>query len=327
MSKVELAIKFGSNEITVFKKGLGIVARQSNYVAITKKGKIGAYGDKAKQLVRTKPNHYSIEQPIKGIEIVDEDLAVTLLTEILDKARFDDKCSMRAIVAVPCAMTERKVLELKKVLNKAGVSKVVFVQNAVCVMQNELDIRDDQQCLVVDIGKYITDISVASKYHFECGRDYFIGGGEMDDAVATYIEDNYNVKVTNELAEEIKREVASLYENDTYTTTFEGLNGDEFVNIAIRANEARIAVINVYNKIFDLIKEFIEGLPKETVANIKKNGVIFTGGVSSICGLSEYAYNKLDIPVINMVNPLDAVILGAGKLIGLNDKDYPHINI
>ncbi len=327
MSKVELAIKFGSNEITVFKKGLGVVARQSNYVALSKSGKIGAYGEKAKQLVKQKSSQYSLEQPIQGIEIVDEELAVILLKEILNKAKFEDNSSIRAIVAVPCAMTERKVLELRNVLNKSGVDKVVFTQNAVCVMRNELDLPDHAKCLVVDIGKFVTDIAVASKYTFECGRDYFIGGAEMDEAVATYIEDNYGVKVSIEHAEEIKKDVASLYENDTYTTSFEGINGDKFENVNIRANEVRIAVINVYDKIFDLIKEFLESLPSETLASVKKNGVIFSGGVSSICGLSEYAFNKLGIPVINVVNPLDAVIFGAGKLIGASVKDYPHIHI
>lgn len=327
MSKIELAIKFGSDEITIFKKGLGIVARQSNYLAVTKSGRIGAYGDKAKNLVKQKPSQYSLRQPIQGIEVVDRNLALILLKHTLSRAKFEENALTSAVVAVPCAMSERKLLELKSFLKQAGVGKTTFVQNAVCVMRNELNLPDHAKCLVVDIGKHITDISVASKYDFESGRDYFIGGAEMDDAVAMYIEDNYLVKVSNDQAEMIKKEVASLYENDTYTTTFEGLEEDKFVDITIRANEVRIAIINVYNKIFDLIKEYINTLPAETSASIKKNGVIFTGGASSIYGICEFAFNKLNIPVINMLNPLDAVIIGAGKLIGLSANDYPHIHI
>ena len=326
--KIELAIKFGSNEIIICRKGLGIVARQSSYLAIHKsKGKICCFGDQAKQLCHLKPEQYRLEQPIQGIDIVDIALAQKLLDNVISQAVFENG-SISAIVAVPCALTEKKLLELKLLLNKAGVNKITFVQNGVCVRSNLTNIDDDEEVMVVDMGKFVTDVSVLTRYKFNTGRTYLIGGGEMDGALATYIQDNFDVKITEEQAETIKDECASMFENDMYTYEFKGITPEnEYKSVTIRANEVRVAVIGVYEKIFDLIEEMLEQLPSDTIAEIRKNGIVFTGGVSSIHGLTEYATKRLNLPIRVVDNPKDEVVLGASKLLSLNKEDYPHINI
>ena len=326
--RIELAIKFGSNEIIVYRKGRGIVARKSSYVATYKSnGKICAYGDKAKSLCALKGSQYNLHQPVQGINIVNTKLASALLNNIIDEAVLENGL-ISAIVAVPCALTEKKLLELKTLLQGIGIFKITFVQNSVCVRSNLLDLPEDAKVMIVDMGKYLTDISVLTKYDFVMGRNYLIGGGEMDTALATYIEDNYNITIGDDHAETIKNELASMYDNDMYTVTFEGINPkDEYQEVTMRANEARVAIIGVYDKIFDLIEEVLEELPSNILAEIKKYGIVFTGGVASINGLVEYATKRLNLPTRVVDNPKDAVILGAGKLLSLNKEDYPYIKL
>lgn len=329
MSKIELAIKFGSNEIIVYRKGLGIIARQSSYIATArgKTNKIYAYGDEAKRLYNLKSLQYDLHEPIQGINIIDIALAQKLINNVIDSA-IHESGSISAIVAVPCALTERKLLELKLLLQNAGVGKIVFVQNAVCVRHNLNNIDESGEVMVVDMGKFLIDVSVLTKYSFVKGRNYLIGGAEMDDALATYVQDNYNVSISKDLAETVKDEVASMHANDMYTTTFTGVDeNNEYKQITIRANEARVAIIGIYEKIFDLIEEVLDDLPSETLAEVRKNGIVFTGGVSSVHGLTEYATKRLNMPVQVVENPKDAVILGAGELLSLSKEDYPYIKL
>lgn len=329
MSKVDLAIKFGSNEIIVYRKGFGIMARQAGYVATLKSkpnGKIYAYGLEAKRLCELKPDQYMLHQAIQGIDIINPVLAEALLNNVIEEALFEGG-SISAIVAVPCALTEKKLLEIKILLNKVGISKIRFVQNAVCVRTAIQGLEDSEETMIVDIGKYLTDISVVSRYTFVAGRDYLIGGAEMDTALRVYIEDNYGVVISDEQAETIKNEVASMHQNDMYTNTFTGIADNEYKEVTIRANEARVAIVGVYEKIFTLIEEFMETLQPSTLAEVRKNGIIFTGGVSSVCGFTEYATKRLNMPVKVLDNPKDAVILGAGKLISLSKDEYPYIKI
>ena len=327
MGKIELAIKFGSNEIIVFRKGFGIVSRISSYVATSKNGaRIYAYGDDAKHLCKLKGSQYTLHEPIQGIDVVNVRFAKALLKYVIDNVVLE--CGViEALVAVPCALTEKKLLELKILLNSVGVSKITFIQNAVCVRTN-LKVDENAKVMVVDMGKYLVDVSVLTKYEFIAGRNYLIGGAEMDNAFATYIQDNYDVEIGQDIAETVKNELASMYHNDMYTTTFNGIDANsEYKEVTMRANEARVAIIGVYDKIFDLVQEMMETLSKDVLAQVRTNGIVFTGGVSSINGLVEYASKRFNMPAMVVENPKDAVILGAGKLLSLNKGDYPYIKL
>lgn len=326
MFNIDLAIKFGSNEIIIYRKGFGIVAKEPAYLAVEENGKnikVKAIGKKAEKLFLTGSGNVTIYQPIEKSEIVNEKMASILIHGILNEV-IQDKfllTKLNALVAVPCALNVKQLKLLKKILHESGVTKVTFVQNAVCARQN-LELDTHSRIMVVDIGKYITDISVLNDFNFDFGRMYFLGGIDMDTSITTFIQDNHNLEVSDLTSEAAKNEIASLYERDLYKAEYIGINSNnKFVKNNITANEIRVAVVNSYDIIFNLITEILKDLPKEIVADIYLNGIYFVGGASSISGLYEYAKKKLDMPIIVADEPKDAVILGAGKLLG-KGKDF-----
>ena len=327
---INLAIKFGSNEIIVFRKGMGIVAREKTFVAMSKinrSRKIYAYGDDAVKLCLQKHTEYKLFQPIKGVEILDKTFTKILIERVLKKCVFESG-SIYALVAVPCALSEKKLLELKLLLNEAGINKINFVQNAVGVRMSNTKLPENAHCMIVDMGKYLMDVSVLTKHQFCTGRNYLIGGAEMDVALATYIQDNYDLFVTEQQAEQIKNEAGSLYNNDMYTINFEGLTeSDTYKEITLKANEIRIAIVGVYDKMFDLIEESIDSLEPDVLAEVCKYGIIFTGGVSCIPGLVEYAKKRFDFPIMVEDNPEDAVVLGIGRLLTLKLGEFQYIQL
>lgn len=331
--KIDLALKFGSHEIIIYRKGYGIIAKEPAYLAVTPYGKrmrVRAVGRMAEKLKLSKAKNVLVYQPIKNSEVVDERLATILIRKIIDEKIFDRfmLSKIRCLVAVPCAMTVENLTTLKRVLMQAGLSDINFVQNGVCVRQYDETVDDRSNCMVVDVGKYTTDFSVLSKNNFVCGRDYFLGGAQMDEALKTYIEDNFNLEVSLPVAEEIKSKIASLYEGDSYSCEFSGINSNKvFEKATITANEVRVAISSVYDKIFNLIKEYLDTLPKELTAEVYKNGVIFSGGSCKLDGLFEYASEKLDMPIIALDNPVDAVILGLAKLLDVQRKSIVKIEV
>lgn len=325
MFNIDLAIKFGSNEIIIYRKGFGIIAKEPAYLAVVENGnkiKVKATGKKAEKLFFSKSSDVTVYRPIENSEIVNEKMAEILMSEIM-KNVIQDKfllSKLSALVAVPCALNEAQLLLLKKVLNVSGVNKVMFVQNSVCVREN-LDIDPHSRIMIVDIGKYITDISVLNDFNFDFGRMYFIGGSNMDESITTFIMDNHALEVSDETSEAVKNEIASLYERDLYKTEYIGINGnDKFERKEISANEVRVAILNVYERIFDSIKEVLKTLPKEIAADIYSNGIVFVGGASSIPGLYEFASKHFDLPIIIPDDPINSVILGAGKLLSKNGQ-------
>lgn len=324
MFNIDLAIKFGSNEIIVYRKGYGIIAKEPAYLAVVENGKsikVKATGKEAEKLFHAKSSNVTVYQPIIKSEIINEKMAEILLTEII-KNVIPEKFLLTGInllVAVPCALNEAQLTKIKKVLHRCGVNKITFVQNGVCARAN-LELDTHSRIMVVDIGKYLTDISVMNEYNFDFGRMYFLGGEDMDKSLTSFIQDNYSLEVSDMTSEAVKNEVASLYDRDMYRTEYIGIDeNNKFVKKEITANEVKVAIVNYYNKIIDLIGEVLKELPNDIVADIYSNGVMFVGGASKIAGLYEYAKLKLDMPVIVPEDPQDAVILGTGKL--MNSKN------
>lgn len=328
MFNLNLAIKFGGNEISIYKKGVGLIIKEPAFLAVVENGKtlkVQAVGKQAEELFMTTASDVTVYQPIKDGSIENEDMAVLLFSEIVKKSLINKSFvqNINALVAVPCGLNVEQLKLLESVLHKSGVNKVCFATNAVCAYAN---LNMDKNMLVVDIGKYVTDISVVNKFGINFGRMYYIGGQNMDESITTFIQDNHNLEVSDQTSEAIKNEIASLYEKDMYSTEYVGITDDNrFKKQSITANEIRVAIKNVYDTILDKIKQVISLQTKEVVAEIYSNGVMFVGGGSKIAGLYEYATNKLELPVTILDEPADSVILGAGKL--LNEKTFAKIEL
>ncbi len=331
MVNIDIAIKFGSNEIIIYRKGFGIIAKEPAYLAVDNDGgklKVRAIGKQAEKLFLSKSSSVDVYQPIVKSEIVNEKMATILLTEIIRNVitdRFMLK-QLSALVAVPCALKPEQLNVLEHVLHASGVHKVTFVQNSVCARAN-LDIDSHAHIMVVDIGKYITDISVLNDYDFVKGRMYFVGGLDMDKSITTFIADNHGLEVSDLTSEAAKNEIASLYDRDLYRVEYIGIDeNNKFIKRDITASEVKVAVVNLYDQILKIVLETIQSLPKEISADIYNNGVMFVGGASCIAGLYEYAKKKLDLPIIIQESPMDSVILGAGKLLS-SEKKFLKINL
>lgn len=327
---MDLAIKFGSSEISVYKKGVGIVAKEPAYLAVTEKGKslkVQAVGKDAEELFLSSSSDVTVYQPIVNGVVENEKMCTMLISEIVHKCVSNKGLigSVSALVAVPSGLNDIQLKQLQHVLHQAGLGKIQFVVNAVCVYAN-LELDKKSHVMVVDIGKQLTDVVVLNGYDIDFGRTYFIGGETMDSSITTFIQDNHNLEVSDLTSEDVKNEVASLYERDLYSTEYVGIDSNnKFAKHNITANEVRVAIQNVYDTILGFVNDVIKLQPKEIAADIYNNGIVFVGGGSKISGLYEYAKKKLDMPVIIPDEPVDSVIIGAGKL--LSQKEYIKIEL
>ena len=330
MFSINLAIKFGSGEISVYQKGVGIIAKEPSILAVSGNGKnssVKAIGKRAEKLIYSKTEDLSVLQPIVNAEIVDEKMAILLFTEILHNVLQNKSfvSHISALVAVPCGLNYEQLNKIKKVIKASGVSKITFVSNAVCV-RKMFDFEENEPIAVVDIGKNVTDITVLNDFEIYSGRTYFVGGVDMDKSISTFIQDNHNLEVLDVTSEEIKNEISSLYERDTCTTKFIGIDTDNhFRKDDITASEVTLAITSIYDSILNSCKDVINSLDKNTSARIYKNGVVFVGGASCIPGLYEYVSKKFDANIIVPENPIDIVLLGAVKLLNTTEE-FPIID-
>lgn len=322
--RTELAVKLGSDEIVVYRKGEGILARVPAYVAVNKSGLIRFYGKDAFARVNTKNENLTIIQPIKNGVITDKELAVKLISHIFETNHISASIFKHVVgvVAVPCGLSLNDLETVSYVMKMSGIDSLRLVQSGACAREFENLWDKKRYVCVVDIGASITDISIVSGEDFHSGADYMIGGVQMNDAIQTFIFDNYFGTISKETAEFVKKDIGSLYNRDFAKSELTAVADDGSAKkIEIKAHEIRTAICGIYDKIFTLVKNYINEQGVSIINEIRNNGILFCGGATQIAGFYEYAKTKFDFPVHLSKNPMDAVLLGASKIVDM--PNYP----
>ena len=77
----------------------------------------------------------------------------------------------------------------------------------------------------------------------------------------------------------------------------------------------REAIDPIILRIEDMVKVALEQTPPELAKDIVDQGIIMSGGVSQLRGLSERLSRSLNTPVVVAEDPLFAVARGVGKIL------------
>ena len=86
--------------------------------------------------------------------------------------------------------------------------------------------------------------------------------------------------------------------------------------LLISDEEVREALTETFSTIVEAVKIALERTPPELAADIVDKGVVVAGGGSLIQGLDTLLREEIGLPITLAVDPLSAVALGAGKVLG-----------
>lgn len=323
MALIEIAIDMGSSNTVIYKKGSGIVLREPTLIALqnTQKHnyKVLAVGLDAKKLQGKTGEDVTIVSPIVEGIIKNTELAVELVKYFLSKiTKAFDK--VKALVVVPCGITEEEIKDFQKVMFSSGIGKVSFVSSLVCLSLGSNNLQTNHSQLVVNIGGGKTEVGAVINSSVLTGCNISFGGRSIDNSIVEFVQNTHNLKISNVTAEKIKNEIASLYETDRSNMEIAGadLMSNRFVSDVVSAREIRPVIADGLSKVIATILAVIGECAPDVVADIHNKGIVLSGGVSQMVGIEGFMSKILETPVTILEQPENTVILGAGKL--LNDQ-------
>ena len=322
MATIEIAIDLGSSNTVIYKKGSGIVLREPTIIALqsTQKNnyKVLAVGYEAKKLQGKTGEDVTIVSPVVEGVIKNTELATEMLKHFLSKITkgFD---KFKALVVVPCGITDDEIKDFQKVMFSSGISRVSFVPSLVCMAVGNNYAQNNHSQLVVNIGGGKTEVGALINSSVLSGCTISYGGRAIDNDIISFIEKTHNLKISAVTAEKIKNEIASLYETDKSNMEIAGADimSNRFVSDVVTAKEIRPVVADGLGKIVATILAVVGECAPDVIADIHNKGVYLCGGVSAISGIESFISKILEVPVMLCEQPENLVILGAGKL--LND--------
>src|SRR5712692_5824179 len=172
--------------------------------------------------------------------------------------------------------------------------------------------------LVVAVPSGITGVAVISFGGIVTSQSVRVGGDEMDQAIIVFAKKEYSLMLGERTAEEIKMAVGSACPSPEEPHA--EIRGRDLVSglpktVVISGGEVRHAIAGPVSTVVDIVKTTLGKCPPELAGDLMDRGIALTGGGALLRGLDERLREETGMPVHLADNPLESVVLGAGKCV------------
>ncbi len=313
----DIGIDLGTASVLVYVKDKGIVIREPSVVAIDKNnGKVMKVGMEAQEMIGRTPGSIVAIKPLKDGVISDYESTEKMLKYFIGKVNTSKLFKPRVIVCVPSGVTEVEQRAVIDATMHAGARSVHIIEEPIAAAIGAgIDIAKPYGSMIVDIGGGTTDIAVISLGGIVTSESIKIAGDKFDEALIKYLRKKYNIAIGDRTAEEIKKQVGSVYFRDeTISCTVKGrsLVSGLPQTITISSEETFEAFEEPVSRICEAIHTVMENTPPELIGDISTRGITLTGGGSLIYGLDKLLQRETGIKVEVAADAISCVAIGTG---------------
>ncbi|GEL13007.1 rod shape-determining protein MreB [Lapidilactobacillus concavus DSM 17758] len=313
-----IGIDLGTANTLVYIEGKGIVLNEPSVVAKNvKTGEIVAVGAEARDMIGRTPANISAIRPMKDGVIADYDTTATMMKYFIKKTIGTGKPYV--MVCVPSGVTEvekRAVIDATRV---AGAREAYVIEEPfAAAIGAGLPIMEPTGSMVVDIGGGTTDVATISLGGIVSSRSIRMAGDKIDEAVAAYIRQHFNLLIGERTAEEVKIQIGSASVTDAAELDNMTVRGRDLISglpktIEVSATDIAKAIQEIVDAIIGAITETLEETPPEISADVIDHGIVLTGGGALLKHLAEVVSEATKVPVFVAQDPLDCVAIGTGE--------------
>jgi rod shape-determining protein MreB and related proteins len=321
----DVAIDLGTANTLVYQKQRGILFAEPTVIALNKEtGAVLAMGEAAWQMIGRTPGYIVAVRPLRSGAISDFDVTEKLIRLILQRAGVTRLSRARVLVCVPSALTgvERRAVE-EATLAAGARSCYLIEEPMAAAIGAGLPIHEPLGNLVVDIGGGTSEVALISLGGIVTNTGVRIGGFDLDAAIQNHVRREYTVAIGERTAERIKIAVGSafpLIHEDKAELRGRDLATGLPKNILITTEEIREAIHEPIRAVVASVLECIGASPPDLVQDVLTNGITLTGGGGMLSGLDMLLSQEAEVPVHVTEQPLEAVVLGAGKCLEAFDS-------
>ncbi len=316
-----IGIDLGTSNTLVYTKENGIAVREPSVVAFDRAtSRVLAVGSAAKRMVGKTPSSVEALSPLRDGVISDYEFCTDMLSEFIRQA-IGTVIGIRpkALVCTPFGITEVEKHAVEDTVVEAGASSVLTIDEPLCAAIGAgLPVLSACGSMVVDIGGGTSEIAVVSHGGIVASSSTKISGNTFDNAIISYIKQQFNVLIGEASAEEIKKKIGSAHPGaDIGAIEVKGRNmrDGKAAEFTLYSAEVREAISEPLTSLFEAIRSVLDATPPELCADIYDSGITLCGGGAMLGGLNFYLQEKTKLPIKIAARPLDCVADGLGKLI------------
>ena len=327
MGNNSFGIDLGTNNIKIYNRNDDTVIIEKNMIAIENKNTLFAYGNSAFEMYEKAPGNIHITYPLSNGVIADIHHMETLVKFFISDLCKGNVKPAEYYVAVPTDVTAVEKRAFYDLIRDANVKakKIMVVEKAVADgLGLDIDVKNAQGVLVVNVGYDTTEISILSLGGIVLSRLIKVGGQKFDDAIRAAIRREFSLIVGGKTAENVKIALSDLTKEGKPAVVY----GRDIVTGLPVEREIPTALVDSsltehFDTIIDNVKVILERTPPELAADIYRHGIYLTGGASQVSRLADLLSNGTGLKVQLAENPLSSVAMGLAKII--KDDNYKSV--
>ena len=317
-------IDLGTNNIKIYSRNDDNIMVQKNMIAIENKNTLFAYGDSAFEMYEKAPGNIHISYPLSNGVIADIKNMETLVKYFVSDLQNGNPRPAEYYIAVPTDVTEVEKSAFYDLIKDANVKakKIMVVEKAVADgLGLDIDVKNSQGVLVVNVGYETTEISILSLGGIVLSRLIKVGGMKFDEAIRAAVRREFSLIIGGKTAEAVKIALKELEPENRGAIVY----GRDIVTGLPVEREIPTQLVDEsleehFNTIIDNVKVILERTPPELAADIYRHGIYLTGGASQVAHLEERLAQGTGLKVNVSENPVTSVAIGLSKII--KDDNY-----
>lgn len=316
----DLAIDLGTANTLVYARGEGIVLNEPSVIALNSRtNEVLAMGRDAWKMIGRTPSYIVAVRPLRKGAITDFEVTQEMIRLLLKRVGVNRFNRPRVVICVPSAITAVEKRAVTEAARKAGATEAQLIEQPMAAAIGAgLPINEPRANMVVDIGGGTSETALISLGGVVALQAVRVGSFDIDAAVVTYIRREYGIAIGEQTAEEIKILIGSAH--PTPDEVRAEVRGRDLMTglpktVILSAAEVRGAIAEPVNAMVDSVLSCVAEAPPELAQDLIEHGIHLVGGGSLLKGLDLRLEKETDVPVRLVRQPLESVVLGAGRVV------------
>lgn len=318
------AIDLGTNNTLVYQPSRGIILDEPTSIAFDiHRNSFFDGGASSRRMWGKNPKHIEVMHPLSRGAIANLTVAKAYIKEVISRMTQRRFFKPTIVVSVPSDLNMMERGAVVEACKDGGAREVMLIKDPFSAALGSMQaIEQAQGVLILDIGAGVSDISLLSCNGIVMSKSLRIAGNDFDEAIVEYFKAKHRILISHNDAERLKKELGELFKTE------ERMMKVNVKNLITRLPESfqvsswdvHAAMVPLADKIVALTHSMLSELPPSFAQDIYDQGILLTGGSSMLYGMDRYLSHKLEIAVNLVENPLQNIILGAGR--AMEEKRY-----
>lgn len=311
-----LRIYVGSKKAVIFDEPTCIATDSNN-------GSVVDIGYLAFKALGRAPYGVNVEFPMKDGVVADVKSAYRLIDQVfVNQGKQRMLKGSKVIVSAPNRMTSVEKDALIEVIKKLGAREIIIEPcGKLAALGSGYDVKSPTGILMLDIGGGIADCGAVSMGNIVASQSVKVGGKAFDHVLERYIKNKKNLDIGPRAAEQVKMRIGSVdpkADNQFFEVAGRNISTGLPSSIVLSTAEIYPLFKPLMEQLEENVMEVIQSIPAEMVGDIVRSGLLLTGGGSQISGMRNALESDLKIPVNQLNDPSNAVILGLANMVENN---------